>query len=225
MCNNTVIPIISSINFYKPYNKAHHLTNVSSFTFLTRRSRQALDGKQEKLNMLFGHDRCRFVVKCYFCCPAHLQTNWAWRSGESSGSFVSLLAEQTLLTSGTRLTICALKRDHSQERQMLVRLTGSQLQQVRYWMNPVTLTAGPGAPTGPWGPVGPGGPCGEEGKRQQTHPLWTFAVEGTLMSGVVLTYCFHRDSHALLCLLCFPSGRALQSLPVKTSNHSVRNPK
>lgn len=126
-CNNTVITIIWSKNLY---NKAHHLTNVSSFTFLTRRSRQALDKKQEKLNILFGHDRCKLVV--YSCCPAHLQTNWAWRSGESSGSFVSLLAKQTLLTSGTRLTICALKRDHSQERQMSVWLTGSQLQQVRY---------------------------------------------------------------------------------------------
>lgn len=92
-------------------------------------------------------------------------------------------------------------------------------------MDPVTLTAGPGAPTGPCGPVGPGGPCGEEGKRQQTHPSSTFAVEGTLMSGVVLTYRFHSDSHALLCLLCFPSGQALQSLPVKTSNRSVRNSK
>lgn len=128
-CNNTVITIISSINLY---DKAHHLTNVSSFTFLTRRSRQALDRKQEKLNILFGHDRCKLVVKCYSCCPAYLQTNWAWRSGESSGSFVSLLAKQALLTSGTRLTICTLKRHHSQERQMLVWLMGSQLQQVRY---------------------------------------------------------------------------------------------
>lgn len=47
------------------------------------------------------------------------------------------------------------------------------------------------------------------------------AVDGTLMS----TYCFHSDSHVLLCLLCFPSGQALQSLPVKTSNHGVRNSK
>lgn len=54
----------------------------------------------------------QIVDRCYPCSP-HLQPNWAWRSRESPGSFVSLLAEQTLLTSGTRLTICTLKRSQS----------------------------------------------------------------------------------------------------------------
>ena len=45
------------------------------------------------------------------CCPRprpHLQSDWAGGAGESSGPFVSLLSEETLLTSGTWLSIRTL---------------------------------------------------------------------------------------------------------------------
>lgn len=66
----------------------------------------------EGLIILFVNDKCKLWSDVILCSP-HLQPNWAWRSRESPGSFVSLLAEQTLLTSGTRLTICTLKRSQS----------------------------------------------------------------------------------------------------------------
>lgn len=46
-------------------------------------------------------------------CPkssivSNLKADGTWRSGESSGAFISLLTEQALLTSGSRLTIGSL---------------------------------------------------------------------------------------------------------------------
>lgn len=38
----------------------------------------------------------------------HLQADGTWRSGESSGSLISLLTEHALLSSGTRLSITTL---------------------------------------------------------------------------------------------------------------------
>lgn len=51
---------------------------------------------------------------CVVQCSPHLQPDWAWRSRETPRSFISLLAKQTLLTSGTRLTICTLKRSQQE---------------------------------------------------------------------------------------------------------------
>lgn len=78
----------------------------------------------------FNHNVSVFLNDCIllqfilFHRSPHLQPNWTWRSGESSRSFVSLLSKQTLLTSGTGLTICTLynatdERSHNQEIQRL----------------------------------------------------------------------------------------------------------
>lgn len=51
---------------------------------------------------------------CVTCCSnprTDLQSDWAWGSGESSRPFVSLLSEETLLTSGARLSVRTLDTD------------------------------------------------------------------------------------------------------------------
>lgn len=137
----------------------------------------------------------------------HLQTNWTRRSRESSGSFVSFLAEETLLASGTGLTISTLKRWQSKD----TSVTNTKYRISLICMQHILkkLTAGPGAPTGPWGPVGPGGPW-EKGNEIFTSSSQTPAQNGNAINNL----------HALLYHLCFPSALALRFLPAgrKRSN-------
>lgn len=91
---------------------SYHLTNISSFTFLTSWTRQALRRKDvtHSCPFLITNAKCSLLI-CLV--STHLQPNWTRRSRESSGTFISFLAEQTLLASGTGLTICTLKRSPS----------------------------------------------------------------------------------------------------------------
>lgn len=106
---------------------SYHLTNISSFTFLTSWTRQAL-------RRIDATHSCPFLItnaKCsLLTClgSTHLQPNWTRRSRESSGAFISFLAEQTLLASGTGLTICTLKRSPSTDAEVETQSPDSRMQ-------------------------------------------------------------------------------------------------
>lgn len=94
-------------------SNSYHLTNISSFTLLTSWTRQALRRihTTSSCPLLITNTKSLWIS----LDSTHLQTNWTRRSRESSGSFVSFLAEKTLLASGTGLTISTLKRWQSKD--------------------------------------------------------------------------------------------------------------
>lgn len=106
---------------------SYHLTNISSFTFLPSWTGQALRriDATHSSSFLITNTKCSLLI----CLRStHLQPNWTRRSRESSGAFISFLAEQTLLASGTGLTIRTLKRSPSTDTEVETQSPDSRMQ-------------------------------------------------------------------------------------------------
>lgn len=154
----------------------------------------------------------------------HLQPDWAWRSGESSGPFISLLSKQTLLTSGTGLTICSLKKNHAEPDNCSIHQrprhhNGRSTEATCDTYGWTRCSDGSLRASGTWWAL--------RWRRKMSTKTFKL-MDHRFLSRVCFCslFCFfHSDLHALLCRPCFPSGRALRSLPARVKhNHSVKNP-
>lgn len=158
------------------------------------------------------------TTACSCCCGPYLQPDWARRSRESSRSFISLLTKQTLLTSGTGLTICTL--GNNREIKSVSGTVGIQMKQMRHRLTcKVDTYSGTGCS---YRSLRASGTRWTLQRRRDTS-IKTREFRSKNGSTSQLTLEMNNNSHVLLCHLCFLSGQALRSLPAERKRQQCEN--